>query len=830
MGDRAGAVRTYHRLSGLLELELGVEPDPETARTLSSITVREGAAVSDAERVASSRPGVARAGLIGRDRELDEVLSAWDQARQGRAGVALVRGSAGVGKSRLLSELGARVAEQGYVVAHGRCFQSNSRLSLSPVSDWLRAPGVAAARGWVDRVWRREAERLVPPSDGAGGHSSEVAGAPQEPTHDIWHQRRFFEGVAHSLLAGDHPLLLLLDDLQWCDSDTLGFLTFLFNLVPTAPVLVAAAARPDVEESNASAGAWIADLRRTGLLTEHRLQPLDPTGTAELARQLTGVPLGDVAVEALHGATGGFPLFVVEAARATQGRAPQDAPSTAALAEILRQRLQQTSPDARSTAQLAAAVHRDFSLSLLVEASELDADTVVLAVDELWRHRILRELPEGYDFSHDLMREAAYTGVSPPRRWLLHRRLAEALQTVSAGHPETVAGQLAEQFGSAGDHERAFDNYVLAAREAERVFAHADALAQLHRGLEQLATLPPGPSRDVRELEARVPATHIMLALEGWTGADMESNARRILELARRVGRPQVAGAAMVTLIGVHIVRGQVRQAFEVMEQAVALASPGDEHYAQVHFGRGGAALHLGRCEFAYDDLTVAYRLLGDDEYLHSSVRARVFAGGWLAHATWMTGRDGAAALTTEAVTDARSHDHPYSLAVALAYGVITHQLLDDRESCGRAAAELSVLCEQNGFSYYGEWGRILAGWCRGADGAPAIRRGIATLRAADSLLRMPYWLSLLADVTPDVGEAAKMLAEGVEVATANDERLWLPDLWRRQAALMEDETAARTLLAQASALAREQGNLAYQKRCAADLTARRAATQRAER
>ncbi len=92
---------------------------------------------------------------------------------------------------------------------------------------------------------------------------------------------------------------------------------------------------------------------------------------------------------------------------------------------MLRSRLEQASAQARDVACLAAAAGVSFTLELLTEASDLDADAVVEAVDELWRRRIMQELPGGYYFSHDLLRETAYAQVSPPRRWLLHRRLAQ---------------------------------------------------------------------------------------------------------------------------------------------------------------------------------------------------------------------------------------------------------------------------------------------------------------------------------------------------------------------------------------------------------------------
>jgi DNA-binding SARP family transcriptional activator len=298
-GDRTGAMRTYHRLCGLLELELGVSPDPLTAETMARLTRSDTAA--EPSRVPGGRPGPARAALIGRGQELDALLAAWHRAAEGVAGVVLVGGGAGVGKSRLVSELESRVRRDGAVVAVGRCFESNGRLSLAPVSDWLRAPAISAARGRSDPIWRREAERLVPST--GGDQPADDRTAPTE--HNLWQQQRFFEGVARTLLAADRPSLLVLDNLQWCDADTLSFVTVLLKLAPRAPVLVAATARETAEETNAAVASWLAGLRHATLLTNVWLSPFEVGQTAELAGSLTGTPPNADEAALLQDATGG---------------------------------------------------------------------------------------------------------------------------------------------------------------------------------------------------------------------------------------------------------------------------------------------------------------------------------------------------------------------------------------------------------------------------------------------------------------------------------------------------------------------------------------------
>jgi len=194
---------------------------------------------------------------------------------------------------------------------------------------------------------------------------------------------------------------------------------------------------------------WIAGMRATGLLTELSLGPLEAADTARLARAACAQSLADADADLLHATTGGFPLFVIEAVRSSADLRSTPSPSSD-LSAVLRKRLEQATAPAREAVGLAAAVGTNFTLDLLTEASDLEADDVVAAVDELWRLRIVREFRDGYDFSHDLLREAAYAEVSPPKRWLLHRRIAQGLELLHADDADAVAAQLADQYARGG--------------------------------------------------------------------------------------------------------------------------------------------------------------------------------------------------------------------------------------------------------------------------------------------------------------------------------------------------------------------------------------------
>lgn len=807
VGDRADAITTYHRCASVLEQELGVDPDPATTELLDRIM---GRSPGPATRQGPAHRRPRQPGLVARQQETARLTRAWRNVLRGRGGVVLLRGPAGVGKSRLVSELVSSVAAEGAVVATGECFEASGRLSLAPVAQWVRNPAVASARAGLDPVWGAEVDRLVP------SPASEAAGRPAPDGVDVWQRHRFFEGLARCVLAVSRPTLLVLDNLQWCDEDSLTFCSMLLNLAGRAPVLLVATLRSEDATDGDAATRWLAQVRDAGRLTSIAVEPFDDAETADLARVLTGTTLDPESVSLLQAATGGYPLYVVEAVRSARNLTSALAQSEPTLSEILRLRLGRSSPAARAVAGLAAAVGRDFELALLTEASDLEPDTVVLAVDELWAQRIVRERRGAYAFTHDRLREAAYGLVSPARRWLLHRRIAQALELLHAGHTDEVAAHIAAQYSAAGNRERALGYYRQAAQVATGVFAHAEAVGHHRTTVSLLREAPQTRDRDELELaclEAMIPPLN---ALYGYASPELEQVCRRTIELAEGLGRRDQRLTAMVALWASWFVQGRMSASYDLARQIADLVGPGGALLGQAHFSVGGSALHLGRLDESRAHFATALSSMSE-ESLSVGTRARVHTAAWAAHAEWACGQpETARELMTGAVEEARDSGHLYSLAVALAYAGITGQLLGDRAAVQARASELRALCERCGFAYYGEWGLVLDGWSTGGDRGEALaRRGVANLRSQGALARQPYWLSLLAEtVAGDDGRRA-VLDEALAAAEQQQERWWVPELLR-QRARYDPEPAGR--LADALALAHRQGSVALAERCATEL------------
>jgi DNA-binding SARP family transcriptional activator/tetratricopeptide (TPR) repeat protein len=826
-GDRAGAISTFHKCAELLDQELEVKPSQATETLVERLLSADDPDLPHTNSPRHARPA-RRVRMVGRDREFDQLVEVWNSAVEGRPRLLVVTGSAGVGKSRLISELARKARTDGAVVATTRSFGMAGAVALKPVADWLRHPRVQRSLATLDDIWRVEVDRLMP---GAAGdtHGEKSKRSLPEPIAasramvDGWQRHRFFEGLARGILAVGQPTLLVLDDLHWCDDETTAWLPFLLSRAAGAPLLIAATARREELADNTEVWQLLAALRSAGSLIEMPLPPLGRDGVRALAASFLDRELGDEEASLLVTATGGYPLYVVEALRSASDL-EQGGPllSLGDLSSVLRRRLEAASPHARGVAALASAVGRDFTLDLLTEASDLDIDVVVRSVDELWRQGIFREQPSGYDFSHDLVRDAAYASVSPPQRWLLHRRIAQSLQILHAEREDDVAAQLAEQYDRGGRPDRALHYYRRAAQLAAAVFANSEAVRCFRRCLELIAQQPAGRVRNEEELDVLLEMSAPLNAIQGYSSPQLQATLERSAHLAERLSRPRDLMSCLHGLFGVRLVQGHVTEAHELATRCLALAEAEPKTAHQAHLMMAASLTSLGRLEEALDHFERARELSHGSASMITGTLPEVHGLAYSAHAQWLLGNpEQAMARCQEAAELARSAGHPYSLAVALAYSATTHQLIDDRAGAGEAASDLINLCERYSFSYYGQWGVVVDGWVRGGEaGVVRIQQGIDKLRSAGQNARMPYWLYLLAGLMVEVGRTAAargILDAALATAEQQDERWWMPELLRARARLLSRDAAVPVLL-QAAILAKEQHSRVLQARCEQDL------------
>ncbi|HCF85102.1 MAG TPA: hypothetical protein DEV72_07875, partial [Ktedonobacter sp.] len=409
--------------------------------------------------------------------------------------IVVISGEAGIGKTRLAEEMEAWVSRQGLTTASAHCYAAAGRLAYAPVTAWLRTDTLRTGLSALDPAWITEIARLVP---------EVLAKRPElprpAPMTEGWQRQHFFEALAHAVLNARQPLLLLLDDLQWCDNETLEWVHYLLRFAPGAHLLLIGTVRAEETLPGHPLVAFLGAIQREGLVTEVALGPLNTKETTSLAEHIMGQKLDPDMSNTLHHETEGNPLFVVEMARAgTLGQQKRARPGAGPLPlltqpastlppsmqAVLASRLAQLSKQAHEVANVAAVIGREFTFSVLVRASGESEDTVVRGLDELWQRRIVREQETGttdaYDFSHGKLRELVYNSLLPAHQRLLHRRIAESCEVVYAEDLDMVSGQIASHYEHAGLPERAIPYYRRAGETALRIYANADAIIAYQR-------------------------------------------------------------------------------------------------------------------------------------------------------------------------------------------------------------------------------------------------------------------------------------------------------------------------------------------------------------
>ena len=517
-GDRAGAIRRYENLRQLLDEEMGVPPMAEThalydaiiTDTLSvslsqPLTMNPPPKLNIHVTIQSQRPPLGNSlPFTGRTAELKKLRTLVESPK-----VVLIEGEPGMGKSRLIAEfirmVEADIKPALILALASEAHELEHKLPYQPLIEALRHllvhPEWPRLRANLDlpAVWWGEIARLLP----------ELAqpGMLAERNPPVADETRLWEGVYQFLLVLAHQrrIILALDDLQWADAATLGLLGYLVRQAAgvAAPLFFITAARP-VDPRSPLAGLW-QTLLREGHLERLTLARLTSAETLALARHLSPTQAEPLAAWLTQAAEGN-PYIVAELVRHTREHnrlLPDGTFDASALSDsplvpqtvytLIQSRLARLSEPARRVLDTAVAVGREFDFDVVARATGLSENAALDALDELRAAGLVypqEATSLRFTFDHSLTMEVAYQEVGEPRHRLLHRRVAEALESLYGRHRlDTVAGLLAQHFAEGGDAERAAPYAFRAGQLASGLAAWTEAIAFFEQALAGAADM-----------------------------------------------------------------------------------------------------------------------------------------------------------------------------------------------------------------------------------------------------------------------------------------------------------------------------------------------------
>ncbi|WP_254205966.1 BTAD domain-containing putative transcriptional regulator [Nocardia alni] len=389
--------------------------------------------------------------FVGRDSEIAALLGAAGAAVADGARVALVTGEAGLGKSTLLEHLAARLGQDGWLVAAGRCPEVDS---APPAWAWVETLRTVAASVSTGQF----AADLAPLLSDTVPMNGDAAAGRFRLRQAVWNWL--------AAVAADRPVAVVLDDLHWADAATLELLG---GVDIRAPILVVAAYRADESERLTET---LGSLARTAPLRLN-LPGLQAGAVARLVR--AECETDDATVARIAERTGGNPFYVRESARllSSEGALVALSQVPEGVRDVLRRRLARLPESGVSILRLAAVAGRESSVDVLVRAADSDEDSVLDALDAGVIAGLLDEPGQGrVRFVHALVRDTLVADVSRLRTTRMHARIAAALE----GTGDVAA--LAYHYARAGS-PKAVAYCVRAAEQAEARYAHDVAAALL---------------------------------------------------------------------------------------------------------------------------------------------------------------------------------------------------------------------------------------------------------------------------------------------------------------------------------------------------------------
>ena len=459
----------------------------------------------------------------------------------------------------------------------------------------------------------------------------------------------------------------------------------------------------------------------------------------------------------------------------------------ATLHDSLMARLDRLAP-VKEVAQIGACIGREFDHELLAAVVSLPEAELFAALDHFVAAELVfrRGVPPAitYTFKHALVRDAAYESLLRKRRQELHARIAHAIETrfpqVLEAQPELIA----RHFGEAGLTEKAIGYWLQAGRLAAARSANVEAIAHLRAGLAGVHDLRPGIARSRWELSLQLALGGPFLATKGFASSEAEATYQRAEELSRELENDTDLFTALRGLGYVYHVRANLRDATQLIDEAVALARRIDDPalLAEAYHFAGVSTFHLGAFQSARDWLQQSLEAGGYRGRRHSEVygiNLGVFCRSYIAHCDWHLGYPDRALLTAEeGLTLAREASHPFSIALALDYLAMLHQFRREPEAVLKTAEEARSLCLEYRFDYYGAWSALMRAWAiaelgRLEEGFTAYDAALKEFEQTGAGLRMPHYLGLLAAIHRKAGRRTaglELVAEAAQIAERNQE------------------------------------------------------------
>ncbi|MCG8555130.1 MAG: DUF2791 family P-loop domain-containing protein [Proteobacteria bacterium] len=802
---------------------------------------------------------------VGRERELAELAAAWRQVQKGADRVVVVRGEAGIGKSRLIHRFQHTGLHQGAVVAKCYCSPLMQATAFGPLIEMLnavvskRAKAKTAPEARLEALGSLLAEHANVGSDALPLMAAllSIPGADDGPMRELSaarRRRRTLEIMRIWLAsaAEKSPYALLVEDIHWADPSTLDFLDLIVREPPGGRTLLCVMGRPEFLPRWSQPHVQVIELLR---LTRSEME----TMVKNLAG---GHALPPLVTQGIAKRSEGVPLFVEEVTKAVleSGVLRLDTryelagefddrylPATVQESLVARfDRLGQS----RRVAQLGAAIGREFDYALIRAVAGLTDDELRGHLDALVRSELAfvrRDPPNStYRFKHALIQDGIYEtqlkSARPPVHQRIFTALEEAFPGLIADRPEVAAFHAKK----AGLPRQAATYFERAAERALEAQAYLEAVNHFRSALGQLRQLPQSRERDRFELELLAALGLPLTMTQGYAAKEVMESYERARELCAEVDPPFRVFYGIWTFQAVRGSRAATRQMVEQFDRVarttdspakryISWTSMGVRHFWRGRFKEAIRALIEGQNHFDSNMVLTLPNDYGYDNPLYGHL--------FLMHARYLSGDVEEANTILQGVWAAtKAANSPYLTVMALHYHALLSSDVGDTAGALRSTENGLELAAEHQLQFWRALAQTQHGLatCEGGrvqQGIAEIQQGLGMLRATGASHPLPYHLSYLARAYAQAREIEKGLAaveEAMVLIRTNWDRNIEPELLRLRAELLAQGGAtaeAEDCFRRGLETAAKDGSALWGLRCAtgfARLLAKRGDTGRA--
>ncbi|WP_375772222.1 protein kinase [Archangium gephyra] len=716
--------------------------------------------------------------LVGREREVEELLALWARARAGEGGFVLLSGEAGMGKSRIIQELRERMGREQALTLRLQCWSQFSTSAFHPLIDALQRLWLSPERDARENL--RVLEEWLAPWELKPEQVRQLGAllslpVEETPAHLRLTPERQMEELLDALgtlllrVAAVHPVLLVVEDLHWADPSTLRMLGSLMERMGRTRVLGVLSARPEFRPP------WPP---RSGL---HRLslERMPAESTARLVKEMTrGRALPEEVLEQLVARTDGIPLFAEEMTRMLlEGGAAASIPVT--LQELLLARLDTLPRRQKELAWWCAVLGRGFTREVLVTVTGLREAELRRDLAGLVAAGLLQRYDEGsgpsYQFRHALIQEAAYQSQTRGVRREHHRRIALALvehfPAMVEGRPEL----LAHHYTEAGEVKPAIRAWKQAGLHASRRYANQEAVSHLTQALKLLRSLPDAASLLLEELQLLLALGLPLVQVQGYQSPEVARLYARVRELLHEMGEsPALIELPYWGVSAYYFTQMKFQEAHEINELLVNLGRrysnrellvAGHRAQAVDYFTWGDMPTALAHIEQALahseEPSLEHHRALALKRVMSPRATALVFSS--VVHSV-LDELEVARSHAQEALELARKLGHPHSHAVVLTYAAVGAHIRREPRRTLEWAEQGIALAGEHRFRLWLWWSTLLKSWAlaelgQAEEGLALMQGALEEWKRSGFVIGTLHNSAMLADIYLKLGRAEEGLA-----------------------------------------------------------------------